>query len=64
MEELSKLPSTIQSTIDSLNKQLASIVKITPTEAAKNEEKELSDNNSESEDDVAEQTVTEGISIF
>ncbi|XP_063934575.1 golgin subfamily A member 6-like protein 22 isoform X2 [Zophobas morio] len=59
LEELSKLPSTIQSTIDSLNKQLASIVKITPTEAAKNEEKELSDNNSESEDDVAEQTVTE-----
>ncbi|XP_044266674.1 calponin homology domain-containing protein DDB_G0272472-like isoform X2 [Tribolium madens] len=59
LQALAQLPSTIQSTIDAVTKQLATIVHITTSSVAESEDKAMSEVNSEFEDDKAEQAVTE-----
>ncbi|XP_015835605.2 mRNA export factor GLE1 isoform X1 [Tribolium castaneum] len=59
LQALAQLPSTIQSTIDAVTKQLATIVHITTLSVAESEDKAMSEVNSEFEDDKAEQVVTE-----
>lgn len=61
LQALAQLPSTIQSTIDAVTKQLATIVHISRSSVAESEDKEMSEVNSEVDNDIAEQTVTEGL---
>ncbi|XP_068905878.1 probable inactive protein kinase DDB_G0270444 isoform X1 [Tenebrio molitor] len=59
LEALSKLPSTIQSTIDAVTKQLATIVSIRSKSVTESEENVMSDVASNPENELEDQTIME-----